>query len=163
MKSKSTCSSQCQCFQVMSIIMFTNRFNHVSINETKVQVFKSMSMLSSQCYVMRNSNRICDFQWWMILFQWANLMSCVVNFQWWFVLPIQSRHSWVHITYWAKLWERPRGFMAVHFLWDSCFSGFHSSLVRLDHSFHFPHAIFPRSCAQALRKGLGTLSACGTQ
>jgi len=47
MKPKFKLSSQCQCFQVMSIIMFTNRFNHVSISEIKVQAFKSMSMFSS--------------------------------------------------------------------------------------------------------------------
>ena len=54
MKSKFKLSSQCQCFQVMSIIMFTNRFNHVSINETKFQVFKPMSMFSSHvnCYLI---------------------------------------------------------------------------------------------------------------
>ena len=46
-------ASQCQCYQVNASNIFTNRFNHVSINETQVQVPKSMSMFSSQCYVMR--------------------------------------------------------------------------------------------------------------
>ena len=40
-------ASQCQCYQVNVSNIFTNRFNHVSINEIKVQAFKSMSMFSS--------------------------------------------------------------------------------------------------------------------